>query len=166
MARFASPNDKAQWKADKGPWAFLSDRSGFFDKHVDERESWDNLSDVARLINETIIKNRYLVVVWPEKEAENHVPVFNEGDKSFTAGFFTGFLFIADVVDGKVECQGRLVVESSDVVKSRTGGRGVGRIFNKEPKQAIKDDFENNFEKAMKAIVPEQVDFGTMGSLF
>jgi len=112
------------------------------------------------------LPHRYVIVAWPDNEALNRLPVVSSSDKTFTKGVFSGSLFIVDIVENKIECQGRLLVENSESVTSRSGGRRLGKLLDKAPEAAIRDDFQDNFEAAMKRIVPAKLRFSGMGSLF
>lgn len=159
MARFASSN-KADWKADEGPWAFLTDSTfrGHFEKHADDRDAYA-LDGTGRMIKNDWAKNRFLIVLWPNDEKENALPKLDKGKDSFDSGEFTGWLFIVDPTDQSITCQKKLDVENSETVTS-------GQTFNKDPQKALQKDFEDRFEAAVKAALPPKVkSSNNMGSL-
>lgn len=167
MARFAKPADKSAWKDDRGgPWAFLTDDvyRGHFIHHADERDSY-SLSDTSKRITEEFAPHRFVIVTWPDDEALNRLPAINASTKTFSTGLFKGSLFVVDIVEDKIECQGRLFVENTESVTSRSGGRGLGKLLNVAPEVAVRDDFEDNFEATMKRLVPAKLKFAGMGSL-
>ena len=159
MARFASAN-KADWTEDKGPWSFLTDSTfrDHFEKHADDRDAND-LDGTGRFIKNDWLKNRFLIVLWPEDEKANKVPQLDDKSRSFESGQFNGWLLIVDPIDTTVVCQKKLAVDNSETVTS-------GQTFNKDPQKAIQKDFEDRFEAALKAVLPPKVkSSNNMGSL-
>jgi hypothetical protein len=166
LARFASKDDPSAWTANKSEWAFLTD--GNFSSHFRDHQSKVKygLSSTAKMIRETWAPGRYVVVLWPTASASNQVPVFDKARKTFSGGALEGFAFVYDLTDNKVECQSYLSVQSSGTVKYRTGGRGMGRLLNKDPDKALRHDFEDNLEGQINALLPPKMSVNPMGSLF
>ncbi len=158
LSRFASAN-KSDWQEDKGPWAFLTESTfrGHFEKHASERDAYA-LDGTARFIKNDWQKNRFLIVLWPDDEKANRLPLLG-ADKSFESGSFKGWLLMLDSVDANVVCQKQLSVESSEKVTS-------GQTFNKDPQKAIVKDFQDRFEAQLEAALPPKVkSTNNMGSL-
>lgn len=159
MARFASTN-KADWKEDTGPWAFLTESTfrGHFEKHADDRDAYA-LDGTGRVITNDWMKNRFLIVLWPENETTNKLPVLDEKSDSFESGAFEGWVILVDPMDSTVTCHKKISVENSETVKS-------GQTFNKDPQKALQKDFEDRFEAAIESALPPKVkSSNNMGSI-
>jgi len=165
LERFAS-KDPSAWTENRGAWAFLTDSNfaGHFAQHQTKVKY--GLSGTARVIRESWAPSRYVVVLWPSSSAANQVPAFDKTRKVFSGGSLEGFAFVYDLNDDKVACQSYLSVQSSSTVKYRTGGRGMGRLLNKDPDKAVRHDFEDNLEGQIKALLPPKMSVSSMGSFF
>ncbi|MEZ4371047.1 MAG: hypothetical protein R3B07_09480 [Polyangiaceae bacterium] len=153
MKRFGAP--KTEWKANAGDWKFITDSTfaGHFEKHPDDRDSYA-AKDTGKRIEETFEPERYLVVVAPDDESKNALPVWHD-EGPFDSGDFQGWMFVVDTTDASIACQKRLEIESSEEIEYRTGGRKLGRLTNQNPKTVLQDDFEDNLEDAIqKALKP------------
>lgn len=158
MKRFGAA--KAEWKPNAGDWKFVTDSTfaGHFEKHPDDRDGYA-VKDTGKRIEETFEPERYLVIVAPEDESKNVLPVWHDTGP-FDSGDFRGWMFVVDTTDASIACQKRLEIESSDEIEYRTGGRKLGRLTNQNPKTVLQDDFEDNLEDAIqKALKP--VGFST-----
>ncbi len=160
LARFAQAPDKWKKYDYNGVWDWLTDSAygGHFETHPDKRDDYA-VSDTARRVREEFLKQRWHVIIWPEDESRNRMPRWH--DNTFDSGVFLGWVFVVDVNDAKVLCQSRIAVESSDEVSYRKRG-----LLRDKPESALKTDFEDHMKEALRAALPEQLDFGTMGSIF
>lgn len=159
MARFASVN-KGDWTEDKGPWAFLTESTfrGHFEKHADDRDAYA-LDGTGRHVKNDWMKNRFMIVFWPDDEKANRLPLLDDESRSFESGQFDGWLVVVDPLDGTLTCQKKLMVQNSEKVTS-------GQTFNKDPQKAIQKDFEDRFEAAVEAVLPPKVkSSNNMGSV-
>ncbi len=158
LARFASSNP-ADWKEDKGPWAFLTESTfrGHFEKHASARDAYA-LDGTARMIKNDWQKFRFLIVLWPEDESANRLPKITD-TRTFDSGSFKGWVLLLDPIDKNVACQKRIFVENGETVSSNES-------FTKNPQKAVQNDFENRFEAAIEGALPPQVkSTNNMGAL-
>lgn len=159
MARFASSN-KADWKPDDGPWAFLTESTfrGHFERHPGDRDDYA-IDGTGRMIKNDWLANRFLIVLWPEDETRNRLPAVNEGKKTFQSGLFVGWALVVDPIEGTVACQKKLSIENSESVRSRN-------TFLDNPEKAIRKDFEDQLDAAVKGALPPNVkSSNNMGSV-
>ena len=159
LARFAS-TARADWKKDASPWAFLTEDTfrSHFEMHAGARTASD-VDGTARFVIHNWKKNRYLIVLRPDDERANRLPLLRSGSKSFDTGVFRGWFLVVDSTDARVVCQKRLAVDSSDNVSS-------GQSFTRNPQSALNEDFEDRFEAAIEAALPPKVkSSNNMGAL-
>ncbi len=107
---------------------------------------------------------------WRTREWKNitHILVFSPlpmsqmpkiiDDESFETGIFEGWMYLYDVNARKIVSQDKLEVYNSDHIKYNTGGYKLGRIFNDDPKQEIKHDFQKNFKLKVDSLTSSSID--------
>ena len=143
MKRFGAA--KSEWKPNEGDWKFITDSTfaGHFEKHPDDRDSY-SVKDTGKRIEEDFEPERFLVVVAPEDEKENVLPIAHKND--YDSGYFGGWMFVVDTTNAAIACRQRLEIENFKALR-------YGTIH--EGKKVIQNDFEDNFEDALqKALKP------------
>jgi hypothetical protein len=157
LARFGK--DKSAWTKEESRWKFLTDSTfgGHFEKHRDERQA-SSVVDTAKRVQETFLPEKYLVVLVPVNEESAVLPKM--GKKSFDSGDWLGWVFLADQETGKLACQVQITVESSKEIDYG------GMLDSDDPEAEMFEDFEDNFEAAINAVLPKGVKItGGYGSL-
>ena len=157
LARFGK--DKSAWKKDESHWKFLTDSTfgGHFEKHPDDRQP-SSVKDTAKRVQETFLPEKYLVVLAPVNEESAVLPKM--GKKAFDSGDWLGWVFLADQETGKLACQVQITVESSESIDFG------GMLDSDDPEAEMFEDFEDNFEAAINAVLPKGVKVtGNYGSL-
>lgn len=138
---------------DMGPWAFLNS-PGISDHLPKAREKTGTALGNAAYALRNVESARYIVVY---RAAERSMPKID--GEEFDTGIFDGHLVILDLETAAVMCHALLEVENSDTVEYNTRG-----ITGKSDDKALRDDFEDQFEKtaskALRSIAKEAVVSG------
>ena len=162
LERFAK-DDAAAYKADVGEFAWMTDDTftGHFTEHPSERASYA-ADDTNERIAESFAPETYLAVVVPHPDLGSEMGMPDEGDEeAFEGGLFIGSVAIVEVETGEIACQGTVAVESSEVVEWQEGGRGLNSLKNETFAEALRADFEDNFEDAVGKVVPSELGVST-----
>lgn len=142
---------KLDWISQKDPAGNRAkvDKWNYLNEGFSKFNSLDNLDDAYRAEEaakavDKLKKEPYFAVIVREDGA---LPVVNDDD-SFTGGFIEAWIVVMDTKKAAPVCQTRFVAENSEVVEYREG-----KIVSDEYKfkEAVKDDFEDNTDKAAKA---------------
>jgi len=148
------------------PWGWLTSAYHFSSETEFPKDHYD-LNDGLERIEDAIPEQGYVAVLKP---AVGEAPVMPKDgvNNAFTKGWFKGSLMIVRVKDAQVVCQGSTgVVESSKTVKFVENGRGiVGKLREKTPDEALRDDFQDNMYTALAKVLPKgirlDVSFGPL----
>lgn len=146
--------DSSGWAPEKRDWGWIT--SGNLQTFNNPLDPGDGLgmSNTARSVRDNL-GGRYLPVVWPEDETQNRLPRYDEAEKSYEPGTFTGRAMVVDLEKRALVCMAALAVKGSETVSVRTGGRRLARLANENPAEAVLADFQDNKEAAMVGARPE-----------
>jgi len=148
LKRF-SVQDTIEWNNNYTPWEWLTGPlvEGIGNVNSSKFYYYD---DMAYRIDK-IRKGKLLAIITPSVTESCNMPVLGEDKTSFTSGNFSGWLFLANLTDGTIVAAYPLQVQSSTMVEFRSGGMGIAKLFDTNPEEAVKVDFQDKFNNAVNA---------------
>jgi hypothetical protein len=148
--------DTSELKTNYDEWAWLThDDMQDFDQFSDSSE-YHILLSLAHKIKR-MKRKKMLAVIYPDATKNNNMPIFKD-EENFVIGEFSGWVLLVNIDDSKIIGKYPVSTESSETIEYQTGGTGARSLLNENPKVAVKEDFINNFKKAIEKAIPEELD--------